>query len=79
MARGVLVGLDVEDSTRRTKSSPTKLAKKKFSDREYAVLEGTHSAIGLCVSLTDSSPPDAQGDIPRIPALALEGMLFKQE
>lgn len=42
VARGILVGLDVEDSTRLTKSSPLKLAQKRFASREFDVLKGTY-------------------------------------
>ena len=40
VARGCLVGLDAEKSSRLTSADPLKLARRRFSDREVAVLKG---------------------------------------
>jgi len=40
VSRGGLVGLDAESSSRLTKYNPVDLARRRFSEREFAVLTG---------------------------------------
>lgn len=41
VSRGCCVGLDVESTSRLTKSDPLQLARRRFSEREFTVLQGT--------------------------------------